>query len=198
MNQIKKILFLVGLAFWLNGSASGQDGFTISYPVAFATGDIADYVKPVSFRGLTFDYRSRINENIALGLSSGWNVFYEELPYDTYTIGNESISGKQYRYNNQIPILFTAAYYLKPDQKFNPYGSLGIGTTYSRRNTDMGLYTVELEAWNFTLAPEVGVQSEVIPGLNTSFSLIYYNGFQAGNELDKAQSYLAIKIGVEL
>lgn len=196
---MKKSLFILALGLMVSFQAAAQSSkFTISYPVAFATGDLADYIKPVSFRGLSFDYTKMINRNVGLGLSTGWNVFYEELAYDTYTVGNESISGKQYRYSNSVPLLFTGSYYVKPNEKINPFARLGIGTIYTRRNTDMGIYTYEQEAWNFALAPEVGILVEVMDELNTAISIQYYNGFQAGNELDKSQSYFALKIGVEL
>ncbi|QDH79785.1 porin family protein [Echinicola soli] len=196
---MKRLLIMLVLGIFVSLQASAQDNkVTLSYPVGFAIGELSDYVKPSSFRGIAIDYRKMVNDNIGVGISSGWNVFYEELAYDTYAFENQAISGKQYRYSNHMPILFNSAYYFKPRSAVNPFASLGIGTIYTRRNTDMGQFTLEEEAWNFALAPEVGMLIEFANEFSTSVSIQYYNGFQAGNELDEPQSYFALKLGFEL
>ncbi|WP_137402890.1 outer membrane beta-barrel protein [Echinicola rosea] len=196
---MKKLLIMLVLGVVISLQASAQESrVTLSYPVGFAIGDLSDYVKPTSFRGIAIDYRKMISENVGVGLSTGWNVFYEELAYDTYHFENQSVSGKQYRYSNHVPVLFNAAYYFKPRAAVNPFASVGIGTIYTRRNTDMGQFTLEQEAWNFALAPEVGMLIDVANSFATSVSIQYYNGFQAGNELNEPQSYFALKLGFEL
>ncbi len=54
---------------------------------------------------MQLDFQKMVQDNIGVGVSVGWNVFYEELDYDTYTLDNVSLSGKQWRYSNHIPIL---------------------------------------------------------------------------------------------
>ena len=76
----------------------------------------------------------------------------------------------------------------------SPFIGLGTGVMYSRRNTDMNLYTVQEEAWNFTLCPEIGVQFNSNISSATTIMLKYYYGFAAG-ELDEPQSYLALNVG---
>jgi len=131
---------------------------------------------------------------MGIGFSLGWNVFYEEKPYETYTFENQSLSGKQYRYSNHVPMLASFDYYLTAGQKINPFIGLGTGVMYSRRNTDMNLYTIEQEAWNFTLQPQIGI--EIDNNLSSAFTIIakYYNGFAAG-DLPADQSYFSINVG---
>ena len=174
-------------------SASGQSLTAIQYSVGFGTGDLGDFVSPASFRGFTIDYRKLVQPNIGVGFDIGWNVFYEERGYDTYTQGTVSYSGKQYRYNNQFPMLVAADYYLKPGEQINPFAGLGIGTMYSLRNTDMGQYTFEQDAWNFALRPEVGVLFEANPNMSLALTAKYYYGFEAGDL--PAQSYFALNVG---
>ncbi|AWW32051.1 OmpW family protein [Echinicola strongylocentroti] len=196
---MKKIVIMLVLGLFVSLQASAQESkVTLSYPIGFAIGDVSDYVKPSSFRGIAIDYRKMINDNVGVGFSTGWNVFYEELAYDTYEFENQAVSGKQYRNSNHVPILFNGAYYMEPRAAVNPFVSVGIGTVYTRRNTDMGQFTMEQEAWNFALAPEVGMLIEFASGFASSVSVQYYNGFQAGNELNDPQSYFALKIGFEL
>jgi len=188
---MKKIFIILFSVIAL--SSSGQSITAIQYSMGFGSGDLGDFVGQPSFRGFTIDYRKLVQPNIGVGFDLGWNVFYEEKSYDTYTAGTVSYSGKQYRYNNQFPMLFAADYYLKPGEQINPFAGLGIGTMYSLRNTDMGMFTVEQDAWNFALRPEIGVLFEANPNMSLAVTGKYYYGFEAGDL--PAQSYFALNVG---
>jgi len=192
---MKKKFFIIILALFASSALLAQNNnTTVSYSIGFPTGDLGDFIGNVSFRGISIDYRHRIQPNIALGTTVGWSTFYEEVASDTYTIGNESLTGKQYRYSNNMPLLATVTYFMSPDEKINPYGTLGLGTMYTRRNTDMNLYTIEQESWNFLLQPEVGVQIGVADHSALSVALKYNIGFQAG-DLPENQTYLSLNVG---
>jgi hypothetical protein len=162
--------------------------------MGFGMGDLGDFISKPSFRGATLDFRQMTSDKLGIGFSLGWNVFYEEKSYDTYVFENQSLSGKQYRYSNHVPMLASFDYYLTAGQKINPFIGLGTGVMYTRRNTDMNLYTVEQEAWNFSLQPQIGI--EIDNNISSSFTVIakYYNGFAAG-DLDENQSYFSINVG---
>lgn len=174
--------------------ANAQTKTSLTYSMGFPMGDLGDFIQKTSFRGVTFDYRKMTNISMGVGVSFGWNVFYEERPYDTYTSGTASLSGKQYRYSNHFPMLASFDYFLKPGKHIDPYVGLGTGVIYTRRNTDMNLYTIEQEAWNFALQPQIGI--EIDNSYSSSFTIVlkYYNGFKAG-DFDKPQSYLALNVG---
>jgi outer membrane protein len=135
-----------------------------------------------------------VNPNIGVGFSFSWNVFYEAMGKGTYTIDNRTLTGKQYRYSNSFPMYVNPTYYLKPGETVNPFFSLGIGTIYTLRNTDMNIYTVEQEAWGFALAPEVGIQYALddVTAVTISAKLNY--GFQGG-EINSDQSFVTINLG---
>src|SRR5688572_2472890 len=136
---MKKIFFFL---FVVAATPSFSQNITsLQYSIGFGTGDLGDFIGAPSFRGISLDYRRLVQPNIGVGFDVGWNVFYEAKSYGVYTIDNLSYSGKQWRYNNQMPMLFAADYYLKPGEQLNPFVGLGLGTMYSRRNTDMGQYT---------------------------------------------------------
>lgn len=91
-------------------------------------------------------------------------------------------------------MLVAADYYLSPGETFNPFVGLGLGTMYSRRNTDMSTYTLEEEAWHFVLRPEAGFIYEVSPDVGLSATAKYYIGFEAGDL--PTQSYITLNFGV--
>ncbi|HQW02753.1 MAG TPA: outer membrane beta-barrel protein [Saprospiraceae bacterium] len=171
-----------------------QSNTYMTYSMGFGMGDLGNFISKTSFRGAAIDYRKLVQPNVGVGFNLGWNVFYEDKDFDTYTSGTETLSGRQFRYSNHIPMLLNADYYLNPGEKVSPFVGLGTGVMYSRRNTDMNLYTLQEEAWNFTLQPEIGVQFNSSISSATTIMLKYYYGFAAG-ELDEPQSYLALNVG---
>lgn len=193
---MKKLLIITFLSLCTVGLLQAQSTTSITYSIGLPTGDLQDFIKPASFRGINFDFQKMVQPNVGVGLSLGWNVFYDELSYDTYTVDNVSLSGKQWRYSNMFPMLLSTAYYLKPGEQMNPFVGLGIGTIYTIRNTDMNLYTLEQEAWNFALVPTVGVLIQANDVTSFHVSAKYNYGFQAGSELTNAQSYISLNVGL--
>jgi outer membrane protein len=169
---------------------------SFQYSMGFGAGDLGNYINKSSFRGFAIDYRKLIQPDIGIGVDLGWNVFYEAKSYDTYSSGTTDVSGRQYRYNNQFPMLIAADYYNNPGEKITLFVGLGIGTMYSLRNTDMGTWTLEQDAWNFALRPEVGVMYELNPDLRINISTKYYHGFEAGDL--PAQGYFTLNVGIVL
>jgi len=97
---------------------------------------------------------------------------------------------------NDMSATLTKVKALKPGDNVNPFVGFGIGTTYTLRNTNMNLYTLKEEAWNFSLQPELGLMFNIDPTRAFSLSAKYTHGFQAGNELLNAQSFLSINVGL--
>lgn len=193
---MKRIVLSILIAFAAVTISAAQNSYVdVAYSIGFGTGDMGDFIKKASFRGISFDYRYAVQPNIAVGFSAGWNTFYEEKASDTYTVDNASLTGKQYRYSNNVPLLATVTYLLSPDEFFCPYAALGIGTMYARRNTDMNLYTLEQEGWPFVIQPEVGVRLQAADNVGVLVSLKYLNGFKAG-DFNSAQSYFTLNVGL--
>lgn len=192
---MKNIFLIAAFALMVFvGSAHAQSYSTTSYSVGIPTGNFGEYISNVSFRGIAFDYRKMVNSNVGIGFSTSWNVFFEEKAYDTFTIDNRSLSGKQFRYGNTVPLLFAADYFFSPEERLNPYIGLGIGTIYNNRYTDMGIYRFERDAWNFAITPQVGMFYKVGTNAGVSLAMKYNYGFEAG-ELSGTQSYLSINLG---
>jgi outer membrane protein len=193
---MKKLIYILLFSMFSTAAFSQGGIFAMEYSMGFATGNLHDYINQASFRGFTMDYRKLAQPNIGIGFDLSWNAFYEKMPYDTYTKGTVSLSGKQYRYSNHFPMLLAADYFLKPDQELNPFVGLGIGTMYTLRNTDMNLYTLEQDAWQFSLRPELGIIIEPTPGVGFMLCGKYYYGFKGG-DLD-AQGFFTINVGLVL
>ena len=111
---MKKIFFLLVTALCMQGAFAQEHGiFIISYPIAFPAGNLSDYISNTSFRGINLEFGKEVKPNLIAEIETGWNVFYQEQPDQVYTEGTASISGKQFRYTNSVPILAGAKWILK-------------------------------------------------------------------------------------
>jgi outer membrane protein W len=192
---MKRILVISALLIMvLAYSATAQNRTTVSYSMGLGTGDLGEYASNFSGRGFTIDYRKMVQPNIGVGIYTGWNVFYDERPYDTYTIDNRSLSGRQFRYANSFPIMIAADYYVKSGEDLVPFFGLGVGTLYTNRRTEMGVFQLEQDAWSLAVAPQVGFYYSVNQNNGISFSAKYNIGLAAG-DFDSGQSYLSLNIG---
>jgi outer membrane protein len=172
-----------------------QEGshFSAQYDISFGSGDLGDFISAPSFRGFSAQYRKAVTDNLLVGIDAGWNVFYEKRDYDSYTVGTRTLSGVQFRYQNEIPILISADYLFVTDKALKPYIGLGIGTMYTERTVDMSIWRWEENPWHFAMKPELGLLYELNPGTSIKVAAKYYNGFSAG-DLD-TQGYFTISTG---
>ena len=193
---MKKIIALVIFASLLgtnNVFSQVENHFSVQYDMSFAMGDMGDYISAPSFRGASLQYRYAMTHNILVGADLAWNVFYEKMDYDSYTSGTITLSGVQYRYQNQVPILIAADYVITPDNNFQPYIGLGLGTMYTERSTQMGIWVVEENPWQFVLKPEAGFMLKFGYSSGIKLGVKYYTGF--GGDLG-TQGYLTVSAGV--
>lgn len=192
---MKKIIILIVIGTWIVPLTTLAQGsyMSVEYVMGFPAGDLGDFIGKTSFRGAVIEYQKYLKNNLSVGVETGWSAFYERKDYGTYSEENVSVSGIQYRYSSQVPILISAEYTFRPDATLKPYANFALGTMYSRRDTDMGMWYVREEAWHFALKPEVGIIYGI--GLSTSVNLSakYYTGFASGDL--ETQSYFALGAG---
>lgn len=194
---MKKLFIIAFIALFVNlGVTKAQESVvSVDWTIGFGMGDLGDYVEKASFRGFAFTYKWNFsNENLYAGLDLGWNAFYEDKDYDTYTYGTISVSGKQFRYTNHYPILVSVDYFFLPGEDFNPYVNFGLGTMYTLRRTDMGIFRVEQEAWHFAIKPEAGIIYNFNYSTGFKVGVKYLTGFKSGDL--ETQSYLMLDFGI--
>lgn len=187
------ITILTCLFLGIGGVNAQKDYVSFNWGVSFGTGDLGEYISQTSFRGFLFEYRKAVNPNISVGFDASWNMFYERKDHATYTKETISLSGVQFRYSKSIPILVSADYFFKPNEAFRPYVNFGLGTMYTRRTLDMGIYRLQENTWQFAIKPEIGFIYEFKNNGGLKFGAKYYHGFETG-DLD-AQSYVSLSFG---
>jgi len=193
MKRIIALVVFCSLVSVTSVYSQTQSYLSVQYDMSFGTGNLGEYISAGSFRGASLQYRYPVMDNLLVGVDVAWNVFYERKDYDSYTSGTETLTGIQYRYQNQIPILLSLDYLIITDKDFQPYAGLGIGTMYSERITEMGIWLLEENPWQFALKPEAGMLYKISNGTAFKLGLKYYIGF--GSELEN-QGYFTVSAGV--
>jgi hypothetical protein len=172
----------------------GQSSFIASYPISFPMGDLHTYSAKTSFRGINLEWLHEVKPGMAVGIETGWNVFYEKADKKDYKDGTTTISGTQFRYTNAVPILVETKYFPKASKKTAAsYVGVGIGTLYVNRSTDFGLYRIITNDWQFCLRPEAGVVFQMQPGVKALLGVKYYAALNS-SDLD-GQSFISANIG---
>jgi len=194
MKNFAMMTLIITMVSGCSLNTSAQQYTSFQYTIALPVNDLKDYIEKTSFRGFTFEYQTKVNSAVAVGVDVGYNLFYERKEYDTYYDGTAAISGIQYRYTNSIPIHLNGMYFLKEENHFNPFVGFGIGTTYTLRDTDMGLYRWEEDTWNFSLRPEAGFIYAVSASTGLKVALRYNAAFKT-SELED-QSFFSLSTGV--
>jgi len=189
-NSILITFFLLAVTM----TSFSQGGYsTFSYTVGFPAADMSDFTETVSGRGIAFDHNYQLNDNMSIGLGLGWQVFTENLGYQTNVDGTASLSGNVYHYVNSFPIHVTGTYFLNGDE-IKPFIGLGVGTIYNMTDADIGVFRFEDNAWQFSLRPEAGVQFELNYRTGIRISARYNHALET-SELGSF-SYLALGAGI--
>jgi hypothetical protein len=192
----KLYIFFVILAGALNLAAQHGGNFTMSYSMGFPVSNLKDYNSSTSFRGISLEFNKTIKPNMVdVSLETGWNVFYDREDSKVYTEETASITGVQYRYTNSVPIILGGKWYkTSKNENMKPFLGVGLGTLFTSRSTDFGLYRINTEAWQFCIRPELGFRFDTPGGAGFLIGGKYYGAFDS-DDLD-AQSYFTINVGV--
>jgi len=183
---MKKWVLLSVLTLALVPAVAGaQTNFAgVTYNFSFPAVDLDHYVGQNSWYGVTVDFRRHLtgNQNVLLGLSTGWYVFYNNVN-QVINVDNAAISGEQYRNFNIIPILVGATYLIGHGDQARAFVGLHAGPYYARQQLDIGLYSIDKSNWHFGVAPEFGVTFPVQTETDVYFNLRYHYLFSAGDYL---------------
>lgn len=151
----------------------------VNWDMNAPVGQSADFINKFSVRGISVDGSWFLNDNVALGGTAGWGLFYEKTDKITEVYGqngNITVTGKQQKYLNYIPLLFNGEYYFGNAGHVRPYVGVGVGAAWAESVKNVGLYQLYDKNWMFALAPEVGVIIPVANNFNFHVKAKYLQG----------------------
>jgi hypothetical protein len=130
----------------------------INYSIAQPLGSLKDYSDKTSFRGWSAGLQYMLNDQWSVGVRSGFQDFYQQLPRAVYPDKQGDVSAVQSRTLQVIPIQATVGYaFTKPDKAVIPYARLGVGTANMNYEKYWGEFVEKNNSWQFLVSPEVGI-----------------------------------------
>ncbi|SFV27961.1 outer membrane beta-barrel protein [Thermoflavifilum thermophilum] len=132
--------------------------FSLNYNVAGTLGSAHDFVGNVSPRGWYASLLYPINANWAVGLSGGYQDYYQKIPRQVYHQPGSDISAVQTHVIESIPIMATGQYSFSTDHSLHPYVSLGVGVNNINYQQWWGEYEQSDNRWKFAVSPAVGLE----------------------------------------
>ena len=104
-----------------------------------------------------------------------------------------TLTGKQYRYVNTIPILASVRYHWGDYDGVRFFGGLSSGLYYMDRRVEMGLFASDTETGQFGIAPTAGLLVPASSGGGLQIECQYHNVFES-NKGDSF-SYFNFNVG---
>jgi hypothetical protein len=190
---MKKVTIIFLMAF-LPFASNAQKVIALNYSMGVPASDLKSFISEVSFRGVEFSYLTFVDSNISVGASAAWNVFYERRANDQFNYNTITVTGTQYRYTNSLPVYAIANYHFNTKKQTTFYAGLGVGTIYTDRDVDFGIYNYSVDAWQFAVAPQLGFAHKINVNTNLHFGARYNLAFDS-SELD-GQSFLSMNVGL--
>ncbi len=198
MNRSRIILAVaVLMSLLVAGPAAANEWlWGLTYETAVPVGDTKEFSQDsFSWRGMGFEGRSFIYQEMTVGFSVSWNVFHSKLSNQTFSQPGQDLHGTQLRDINAVPIYLNMHYYGGQRYGWRPYFGLNAGTMYAEHRLDMGLYSFREENWHFAVAPEIGIQFPY-DRLLGYFSIRWNYGMKSG-EIDEV-NYFSFRFGIGL
>jgi len=138
----------------------------LNWEISKPVGDFDKYISDVSFRGVSFEGRSFVKQNLSLGLSFSWNRWEQTFNNGSYSITNGVITGPVYKYADMFGIRALGHFYfLKGNLK--PYVGAGIGGAWAYAYQQTANLTNSQSNFDFIVDPEVGFLYVVASGGTT-------------------------------
>jgi opacity protein-like surface antigen len=197
---MKQLVFLCLLVVMMSTGSYAQRvygliSYDLSYPLS-STGDFVD--NNMSARGGGIEFGGFINDRVSIGIGASWNVFYKNVGRVTFTDNSTTITGKQFRYFNAVPIYGMARYFFRlvEQQSLLPFVGFGTGALYGRQRIDVGLFSGSFRGWQFGLFPEAGLQYKLRSGVGVVLSGRYNHGFE--NDNLPTTSFIGVNLGLTL
>jgi hypothetical protein len=115
-----------------------------------------NFVTNFSALGFHMGFARFIKDDLAIGIESGWNNYYQYAPKKTYQFTDGAATTDLYKYIYTLPITLTVTHFFKAGDLLTPYVRLGLGAQYSEQNLYYNVYESTNTNWGFIAIPEIG------------------------------------------
>lgn len=157
----KQFIAMAALLFGLAAGAQqkGETQLDIQFNAALPQGSLKNIVSDNSYRGVKASILYGISSNLAVGLGTGFQDFYQKYPREVYhTTDGSDLSAVRSFSAQTIPVLATARWNFSPAATVRPYAAIGVGGNLVSYSDYVGQFTTEQKTkFGFAARPEAGV-----------------------------------------
>ncbi len=202
MRSYKSYILLIAVMFIAASSFAQQGEFrlTASYAAAIPVGSFKDnVVSKTSFRGVDVNLLYGVTPKLSVGLTTGYQDFYEKYPRQIYKLSDGSdISAVVSNSVQQIPFLATARYDFTSSGLLRPYVLAGVGGQLVLNRQFLGEYTNDnTNRFAFAARPEAGIYIPFGKEAHTGINLgAYYNYIPYNKGSIDNMNSIGIKLGI--
>ena len=161
MKGMKPYFALAALLFSLAAGAQlkGKTQLDIQLNAGLPTGSMRNAVTDVSLRGVKANILYGIDDQLAIGLGTGFQDFYQKYPRQLYKLSDGSDMSAVRSFSIQtIPILLQAKWSFSPEAPVRPYAALGVGGKLINYDEYVGEFGMEQKTkFGFAARPEAGL-----------------------------------------
>ena len=163
MKKIQYIIIIIGFILLPGIKSVAQDHeltLKLNYSVAIPTGSFkTDIINKTSYSGFGGELMYHINSNIAAGIETGWQNFYQKYPRQLYkTSDGTDISAVLSNTVASTPILLKGQYNFLAGNIIQPYVALAAGLNLISFNQYLGEFTSDRKTKaGFAARPEAGI-----------------------------------------
>jgi outer membrane protein W len=165
----------------------------LNYNTAIPLGNnFKDFIGNTSFRGGTGSILYSINPNISVGLTAGFQDFYQKYPRQLYkTTDGSDISAVISNSVQLMPLMLQGQYNFLPSKVVQPYVGLAVGGNLINYRQFAGEFADSKSKFGFAASPEAGVQiglgalktTSIVVGANYNYMPFKYNDIENFNSL---------------
>ena len=168
-----------------------------SYAIAIPLGDTLDFVPNLSWFGANWEGQWRYKPKTSVGVSLGLQDFFDQT-HGTTTFSSGAVTGQQSRELLLGTVMGIGRYYPGSTLGRGPYLGLGAGGQFAQQYYQLGVTNpIGRSAFHLAIAPEIGVVTPIMEGLDAVFTARFTATTAAGNYLGGgARSFKYITLGV--
>ena len=200
-----KISLLVILVAALNLPGLAQTGTSVlTWDLQLPMSDSKDFLGrgTLTARGVGFQLRRQMRENIWAGAYFGWHVM-NGSEEGTFPIEQEeykgSVTGKYWSYINVFPVMANIFYQTGAPRGLQVSVGLNAGGFIYEERLEVSAVAFEQSRWLWGIAPEIGIKYPVSYEVSAYIGAKYHLGFKNSKTISGEStglSYLSISIGV--
>ena len=164
MKSLRNIIITLTIILLVHGSLWSQQGalkFNANYSVAIPTGQFKDLTDQPSGRGLYAGVLYGATDQLFIGLSVGFQDFYQKYSRTVLHDGGSDLSAVISNSIQTIPILAKAKYIFSQEGTLRPYGAVGAGVNLGRYEKYYGQFVDSYSKIRFAAQPEAGINIPV-------------------------------------